>query len=160
MENLSDILKRSLTPRSSTEDTGTSPRDDELEDDEDGDCPSRRGKGWLSPDVPLNHPDFRRLVPRRCTEAAPDRARLRHLPLPEGPLYVHFDTDILTSGEVPAQNYPVADGPTAELLGAVFEHLAESGRVVAASLSSWNPDLDRDRASEAICLAVYRRLLG
>lgn len=79
MENLSDILKRSLTPRSSTEDTGTYSRDDGPEDDEDGDCPSCLGKGWLSPDVPFNHPDFGRLVPCQCTEAEFDRDRLDRL---------------------------------------------------------------------------------
>jgi len=105
-------------------------------------------------------PGEREALDRSSVAQVADVARLSDLPLPEGPLYVHFDTDILTSDEVPAQNYPVADGPTAAALGAVFERLAETGRVVAASLSSWNPDLDRDGASEATCLAVYRRLLG
>jgi len=105
-------------------------------------------------------PGERKALERSSVVHVADVARLRDMVPPEGPLYVHFDTDILTADEVPAQNYPVADGPSAELLGAVFERLAATGRVVAASLSSWNPDLDRDRASENTCLAVYRRLLG
>lgn len=84
---------------------------------------------------------------------------LLKLPLPEGPLYVHFDTDVLSAVYAPAQNYPVEGGPSPELLSAVFSRLAKSGRVVAASLSSWNPKLDKDGKSQDACLSVFNSLL-
>ncbi|UCD77109.1 MAG: arginase family protein, partial [Desulfobacterales bacterium] len=36
---------------------------------------------------------------------------LLNLTLPEGPLYVHIDTDILDPAEAPAMNYPATGGP-------------------------------------------------
>ncbi len=80
--------------------------------------------------------------------------------LPDGPLYVHFDVDVVALEESPAQNYPAAGGPTAACLHAVFGHLAKTGRVAAVSVSTWNPDLDRDRRSETVSMDLLRTLIG
>jgi DNA replication protein DnaC len=69
MESLGDILKRNLTPRSTTEDTDTSSTDDYppvIEEEEQ--CPRCKGRGWLRYDVPYGHPDFGRIVPCDCTK--------------------------------------------------------------------------------------------
>lgn len=58
-----------------------------------------------------------------------------------GPIYVHVDVDVIDPVDVPAVNYPSPSGPTADSVGAAVKHLAQSGRVVAASVSAWNPQL-------------------
>ena len=87
-------------------------------------------------------------------------ADLLQQPLPGGPLYIHFDVDVVSLAESPAQNYPAAGGPTAALLRAVFGRLAETGRVAAVSVYTWNPDLDRDRRSERVSMDLLQVLIG
>jgi arginase len=77
-----------------------------------------------------------------------------------GSLYVHFDTDIINPDEAPAMNYPTPGGPSVEMLGRVFRHLAETGRVKAVSLSSWNPDLDADGRSRKASMSLLKELLA
>jgi arginase len=64
-----------------------------------------------------------------------------HSTPPAGPLYVHVDLDVVDPGEMPAMNYPAADGPLLRDLRMAMIHLATTGRVVAFSVSSWNPAL-------------------
>lgn len=61
--------------------------------------------------------------------------------LPSGPLYVHVDTDVVDPGDMPAENYPAGDGPSLDAVRMAMIHLAATGRVVAFSISSWNPAL-------------------
>ncbi len=82
------------------------------------------------------------------------------MPLPVGPLWIHFDTDIVDSAEAPAQNYAVAGGPGATRMAALFERLAQTGQVIAVSLSSWNPELDQDGRTERIFINLLTGLLG
>lgn len=81
-------------------------------------------------------------------------------PLPPGALYVHFDTDILDPGEAPAMNYPAVGGPSAKELERVFRYLADSGRVAAVSMSSWNPQMDADHRTESVCMRLFEVLAG
>jgi arginase len=80
--------------------------------------------------------------------------------LPEGPLYVHFDVDVVSLAESPAQNYPAAGGPSSALLHAIFRRLAGTGRVAAVSMSTWNPDLDKNRRSEVASMDLLQTLVG
>lgn len=79
MENLGEILKRTLAPKSTSEDTGTSSRNSNLPESEEVECPFCKGKRWLSLEVPLDHPDFGKLVPCQCTEREFERERLARL---------------------------------------------------------------------------------
>jgi arginase len=81
-------------------------------------------------------------------------------PLPDGPLYVHFDVDVLHLDDLPAVSYPAVGGPTAETLRKVFRRLAQSERVVAVSVSAWNPELDADGRSRATAMTLLSDLLG
>ncbi|MBM3469182.1 MAG: arginase [Armatimonadetes bacterium] len=80
--------------------------------------------------------------------------------LPEGPLYVHFDTDVVSPSDAPAQNYLAQGGPSASELAGVFARLARTGRVVAVSVSSWNPNMDRDGRAEKACVELLDVLRG
>ncbi len=90
----------------------------------------------------------------------PDAAALLNMPLPAGPLYVHFDTDFLSPEDAPAMNYPAPGGPPLPLVRAVFARLAASGQVVALSLSAWNPELDGAGRTAGVCLELLDVLLG
>jgi arginase len=80
--------------------------------------------------------------------------------LPERPLYVHVDMDVVALAESPAQNYPAEGGPTAAGLDTVFRHLAATGQVAAISVSTWNPDLDPDGRSQKVSMALMQTLMG
>lgn len=79
--------------------------------------------------------------------------------LPDVPLHVHFDTDILDPQVAPAMNYFAEGGPDLEQLEVVFKHLAGTGRIVAVSLSSWNPALDLDGATARACMEALEVLI-
>ncbi len=65
--------------------------------------------------------------------------------LPDGPLYVHFDTDILDAAEAPAFLYPVKNGPSAKRMRNVLDRLIKTDRVVAFSVcAAWDTEKDKD----------------
>lgn len=80
--------------------------------------------------------------------------------LPQGPLYVHFDVDVVALEDSPAQNYPAAGGPPTPLLEAVFRRLAATKRVAAVSMSTWNPALDPEGCSKAVSMGLLQTLVG
>ncbi|MFV1971685.1 MAG: arginase family protein [Acidimicrobiia bacterium] len=71
-----------------------------------------------------------------------------------GPIYVHVDVDVVDPQDLPAVNYPSPGGPSAESVRAAVRHLAASGRVVAASVSSWNPRLPQAERAAAVTRSV------
>jgi arginase len=79
--------------------------------------------------------------------------------LPPGPLWVHFDTDVIDAGDAPAMNFPTPNGPSISQLGEVFSNLSGSGEIAAVSISSWNPQLDIDGHSQEVAMALVNRLL-
>lgn len=89
-----------------------------------------------------------------------DPKRLLDDILPDRPLQVHVDTDIITPEQAPAQNYPVPGGMAVSDLQEIFRYLAGRHAIAAVSVSSWNPDLDRDRTSEKASLRALEPLLG
>jgi arginase len=77
----------------------------------------------------------------------------------EGPLYVHVDVDVVDPTDLPAINYPASDGPSVEAMEQAMRALAATGRVVAFSVSSWNPELpeaERAAAATARLAAPFR----
>lgn len=105
-------------------------------------------------------PGERILVEESAVEHLPRVGMLQERPLPEGAIYVHFDTDVINVQEAPAMNYLTAGGPTVEELRRVFAFLAESGQVAAVSVSSWNPELDEDGRTQRVVMSLLETLLG
>lgn len=71
-----------------------------------------------------------------------------------GPLYVHVDGDVVDPSEMPAMNFPAADGPSVSEVRAAMVKLADTGRVVAFSVSSWNPQLPGADIAAAAMLEI------
>jgi arginase len=90
----------------------------------------------------------------------PDVRWLPREDLPAGPLYVHFDVDVLSPETAPAMNYLAAGGPNASEMEQVFRFLAQTGRVSAVSVSSWNPRMDEDGGSREVCMRLVEVLVG
>lgn len=60
--------------------------------------------------------------------------------LPEGPLYVHVDMDVLDAAALPGLRYPVPGGPDAAQLADALRMLLASGQVAALGLAcTWYP---------------------
>lgn len=80
-------------------------------------------------------------------------------PLTAELLYVHIDVDVINPNEAPAMSYLAPGGPSAADLETVFRRLARTGRVIAVSLSAWNPELDPDRRSQTVCMRLLDALI-
>lgn len=80
--------------------------------------------------------------------------------LPEVPLWIHFDTDIINPEEAPAMNYRAPGGPGVDALSDIFNFLADTGRIMAVSMSSWNPELDDTGRTATVCLNLLEKLTG
>jgi len=90
----------------------------------------------------------------------PDVKSLLDLTLPDDPLYVHIDTDIVNPAEASAMNYPAAGGPSAEELQTVMKHLRRTEKIAAVSVSTWNPKMDADGQSRRLCMGLLDTLIG
>lgn len=84
---------------------------------------------------------------------------LLNTPLPAGPLYVHFDCDVVNPAEAPAMSYAAKGGPAADTMRRVFQHLASSGQIAAVSLTTWEFAMDGDRRTQEVVLGLLDELL-
>ncbi len=87
-------------------------------------------------------------------------ADLMEVSLETGPIWVHFDTDVVDPRESPAQNYPAPGGPSADDLMRVFKYLNRIKMIRIVSVSSWNPDLPGSEKSRDVSLNLLHNLLG
>jgi arginase len=79
--------------------------------------------------------------------------------LPSGPIWVHFDTDVIDANIAPAMNYPVAGGPGEAELHQIYSSLAGTGQISAVSMSTWNPELDQDGRSRTVSMGLLSDLI-
>jgi arginase len=86
-------------------------------------------------------------------------ADLLTLALPDRPIYIHFDSDVLPLSDLSAVNYPAGGGPSLETIEATLARLADTGRVAAVSVTMWNPDLDEEDSAEQVVLGIVERLV-
>ena len=96
-----------------------------------------------------------RLLTGYRPELIASRLRLRPVPedrivpvgeLPDGPLYVHVDLDVVDGAQLPALRYPTPGGPDAGQVADALSLLLSTGRVAAVSIAcTWFPGRDAAR---------------
>jgi arginase len=78
----------------------------------------------------------------------------------ERPVHLHLDNDIIDATEVPANNYPVPDGPSSSELITACTKFIMANNVVAISFSGWNSRLDEDDRTGKVCAKVLQALVA
>jgi arginase len=89
-----------------------------------------------------------------------DPKNLYEYAFPDLPMYIHLDVDIINPLDAPAMSYAASGGPRASELEDTFRYLAQNLRIVAISLSSWNPELDEDGVSRKTSMNLLQALLN
>lgn len=65
--------------------------------------------------------------------------------LPEGPLLLHVDLDVIDPDEVPGMLFPTPGGPSADAVAGAVHRVMDTGRVRAVSIGcTWHPDRDEE----------------
>lgn len=120
----------------------------------------------VHPEADVILTDARDLDPGEAEAVA--QSNLTHLPnvanlsshtLPDKPIYVHFDSDVLQLSDLSAVSYPAKGGPSLETIDASLTHLARTGRVAAVSVTMWNPELDKDKQAEPVLMERVERFV-
>jgi arginase len=104
-------------------------------------------------------PDEKKALAASAVNHLKDIRTVPDHPLIAGPLYVHIDADVINPNDAPAMSYLAPGGASATEMETIFRRLARSGRVIAVSLSAWNPDLDLDRRSQSVCMRLLNALI-
>jgi arginase len=81
----------------------------------------------------LDPAEERYLTNSRLTHASVEDVSLELLP--DGPVLLHVDVDVVDAQEVPGLRFPAANGPTAAQVVEAVQRLVSTGRVVALDLA-------------------------
>jgi arginase len=71
----------------------------------------------------------------------PQLDQLLTQPLPDKPLYLHFDTDVVRLEDMPAMSYPAAGGASLETTIATVRRLLHERKIAGILFSLWNNHL-------------------
>ncbi len=111
--------------------------------------------------------DARDLDPEEA--AALRESQLLHVPkvddlltasLPEGPLYIHMDVDVIDPAEMPGLGYPAPGGPSAAQVNATLERVLAERPLAGALFSLWNDSLVSDDRALQTTLSIVRMIAG
>lgn len=96
-------------------------------------------------------------------------SRIRHVPdvddllrvsLPDRPLYIHMDVDVIDPDDMPGLGYPAPGGPSTEEVSATLARVVADGQLAGVLFSLWNDSLtDVDRALQNV-LRLVRTIVG
>lgn len=83
---------------------------------------------------------------------------LNAAPLPERPLYIHFDTDVVDCAEMPAMSYPEPGGPSLNESIDSLKFVLAQGNTAGILFSLWNDTLERSDEAMDATLRLIRTL--
>ena len=83
---------------------------------------------------------------------------LNAAPLPERPLYIHFDTDVVDCAEMPAMSYPEPGGPSLNESIDSLKRVLGQGNTAGILFSLWNDTLERSGEAMDATLQLIRAL--
>ena len=83
---------------------------------------------------------------------------LKAADLPDRPLYIHFDTDVVDCAEMPAMSYPEPNGPTLDECVRSLSHMLAQGNTVGILFSLWNDTLEGSEQAMEATLKLIRTL--
>lgn len=90
----------------------------------------------------------------------PDVQQYVTIDLPDAPLYVHLDVDIVDASEMPGLSYPASNGPSVDDVSTTLARIARDGNVVALLLSLWSTDVsDNDGQALAATIQMVQALI-
>ncbi len=78
--------------------------------------------------------------------------------LPDKPLYIHFDTDVVDCAEMPAMSYPEPDGPSLDRSIDSLKWALAKSDTVGILFSLWNSTLEGSAEAMAATLKLIRAL--
>jgi len=90
----------------------------------------------------------------------PDIRALLTASLPDKPLYMHIDTDVVNPDDMPSTMYTVPGGPSLSLVADVVRRVARDGNVAGALFSLWNGALATDKLPLEGTLTLARVLVA
>lgn len=88
----------------------------------------------------------------------PQVEALLTMPLPDKPLYIHFDTDVVNTDDMPAMSYSATGGPSLATTLATLERVKREAQVAGVLFSLWKHTLDGAKLSLANTLQIVRCL--
>ena len=83
---------------------------------------------------------------------------LESVELPDRPLYIHFDTDVVDCAEMPAMSYPEPGGPSLQQSIDSLNRVRARSQVAGVLFSLWNGTLDGADEAMAATLELIRAL--
>lgn len=88
-----------------------------------------------------------------------DISALLTAPLPDKPLYLHIDTDVVNPDEMPGMLYTAPGGPALLLMADVVRRIARDGKTAGALFSLWNGGLAANKLPLEGTLTLARALV-
>ncbi len=90
----------------------------------------------------------------------PDVNDLLTVALPDKPLYVHLDVDVVRLEDMPGVAYPAGGGPSLDAVAATLERVARDGNIAGLLVSLWNDDLASGTRALQSTLHLVRAFVG
>jgi len=88
-----------------------------------------------------------------------DTTQLLTTPLPDKPIYIHLDADVVDPDDMPALSYPTQGGPSLTDVAATIQRIARESQVAAILFSLWNNERAADQRPLESTLALVRAFL-
>lgn len=83
------------------------------------------------------------------------RALVPAVPIPDGPIYLHIDLDVIDAAELPGLRYPAPAGPGLAMVRDAALRLLATGRVAALTLvCGWHPGQGGAEAAQPLIDAL------